>query len=254
MEPAGESTCGLSVVIPAYNEERRLETTLVRVSEYLAARGGSYEIVIVDDGSRDKTPEIAARWRQERPCVHVLASPGNRGKGYAVRLGMMEARGDMILFSDADLSTPIEELAKLEQALAEGADIAIGSRGLRASELSVRQPFYREGLGRAFNVFVRLLAAPGIKDTQCGFKLFRREAARAILPLAKVDGWAFDVETLLIAGRLGYRIAEVPVRWMHSGESRVRILRDGPRMMADLMRIRWWAIRGTYGGTGGRRA
>jgi dolichyl-phosphate beta-glucosyltransferase len=232
------------VVIPAFNEEHRIEGTLERIRGHLAASGSNHEIIVVDDGSSDGTGEAAGRWLEARRVPgRVIESRPNRGKGYVVRLGMMVAAGQRILFTDADLSTPIEELAKLDRALDEGADIAVGSRGLADSELARRQPWYREGLGRLFNAVVRVAAVPGIKDTQCGFKLFRREAARAILPLATVDRFAFDVEILFIARMLGYRIREVPVRWLHAEGSKVRMLTDGFGMLLDLGRIRWRWVR-----------
>jgi dolichyl-phosphate beta-glucosyltransferase len=233
-------------VIPVFNEEDRIEETLGRVSGYLTARGVGFELVVVDDGSRDRTLELARRWSEMRAYTRLVEGSSNRGKGHAVRRGMLAARGERILFTDADLSTPIEELAKLEGALTQGADIAIGSRGLPDSDLARRQPWYREGLGRLFNALVRVVAVPAVMDTQCGFKLFRGAAARAIFPLATIDGFAFDVEILFIARRLGYRIEETPVRWLHAEGSKVRMLRDGLAMLCDLARIRLRAWRGAY--------
>ncbi len=235
----------LSVVIPAYNEESRIERTLQRVVEYLDAdtRWHPYEILVVSDGSTDQTERLVAAFAQSHPQVTLLAYQPNRGKGYAVRYGILRAQGDWILFSDADLATPIEELDKLAGYLERGYAVAIGSRPLRESQLIVRQPFYREWAGRAFNKVVQLLAVRGIHDTQCGFKLFTREAAHTIFPLCRLDGFSFDFEALYYASRLGYTIAEVPVRWMHQEGSKVRLLRDGFRMLRDLVWLRLTAPR-----------
>ncbi|MCX7925649.1 MAG: glycosyltransferase family 2 protein [Fimbriimonadales bacterium] len=234
----------LSVVIPAYNEETRIERTLQRVVEYLNARGDSYEILVVSDGSTDATEAIVQRFAQAHPQVQLLAYQPNQGKGYAVRYGILRARGEWILFSDADLATPIEELEKLEPYLKQGYPVAIGSRPLRESQLVVRQPFYREMAGRAFNKAVQLLAVRGIHDTQCGFKLFTREAAQEIFSRCRLNGFSFDFEALYYAQRLGYPIAEVPIRWMHQEGSKVRLLRDGLRMLRDLVWLRLNAWRG----------
>ncbi|MDW8051513.1 MAG: glycosyltransferase family 2 protein [Armatimonadota bacterium] len=228
----------LSVVIPAYNEAERIERTLQRIVEYLDSRGESYEILVVSDGSTDATEALVERFAQTHPQVQLLAYQPNRGKGYAVRYGILRARGERILFSDADLATPIEELEKLEPYLERGYAIAIGSRPLRESQLIVRQPLYREMAGRAFNKLVQLLAVRGIHDTQCGFKLFTREAAHDIFSRCRFDSFSFDFEALYYAQRLGYRIAEVPIRWMHQEGSKVRLLRDGLRMLRDLIWLR----------------
>jgi dolichyl-phosphate beta-glucosyltransferase len=234
----------LSVVIPAYNEASRIERTLERIVEYLNARGEPYEILVVSDGSDDGTEAIVQRFAERAPQVRLLAYQPNRGKGYAVRYGMLRARGERILFSDADLATPIEELEKLEPYLTQGYAIAIGSRPLRESQLVVRQPLYREMAGRAFNKLVQLLAVRGIHDTQCGFKLFTREAAQAVFSRCRLDGFGFDFEALFYARQLGYAIAEVPIRWMHQEGSKVRLLRDGLRMLRDLIWLRLTAWRG----------
>ena len=197
----------LSVVIPAYNERARLPRTLERIRGFLAGR--PHEIVVVDDGSADGTAEAARAAAGD--ALVLLRNEGNRGKGYSVRRGMLAARGARRLMTDADLSTPIEELARLEQALEDGHGVAIGSRALAGARIEVRQPLYRESLGRLFNVFVRALAVPGVRDTQCGFKLFTAAAAQAVFTAARLDGFSFDVEALFIARQLGYRVAEVPV-------------------------------------------
>ena len=234
----------LSVVIPAYNEAERLPRSLARVLEYLGARGGAWEVLVVDDGSRDGT---AARARAVGgDAVRVLSNEANRGKGYSVRRGMLEARGARRLMTDADLSTPIEELERLEARLAEGYDVAIASRALPGANIEVRQPWFRENAGRAFNLLVQLLLLPGLRDTQCGFKLFSAAAAQAAFAPARLDGFSFDVEVLYIARRQGRRIVEVPVTWRNDAATRVGSLK-GLQAFADLLRIRAAAGRGRYG-------
>jgi dolichyl-phosphate beta-glucosyltransferase len=232
------SAPALSVVIPAYNEEARLGPTVERVVAYLEARGVPWEIVIADDGSKDRTRQVAVEASSGSPRVRVLALTPNRGKGAAVRAGMTAARGDRILFSDADLATPIEELDKLMAQLDGGADIAIASRALPGADIGVRQHPLREMMGRTFNVLVRTLVMGGIRDTQCGFKLFTRAAAHDLFGRATVDGFAFDVEVLWLA-RGRYRVEEVPVVWRHVEESKVSPGVDAARMFADLVRLRW---------------
>jgi len=226
----------LSVVIPAYNEHARLEPTLRRVIEYLESTEPSCEIVVVDDGSTDDTAAIAHTVAQDWPRLRVIELPANRGKGGAVRAGMLAARGEQVLFSDADLATPIEELAKLRAALAAGADIAIASRAVAGADIRVRQHKLRELSGRTFNLLVRILGAGAFKDTQCGFKLFSRAAAHDLFARATLDGFAFDVEVLLLA-RDQYRIVEVPVVWLHVEESKVSTL-AGAKAFLDLLRLR----------------
>ncbi len=233
----------LSVVIPAYNEADRLPRTLARLDAYLRAASADHEIVVVDDGSEDGTAEVARA--SGLPSLTVMGHEPNRGKGYAVRRGMLAARGALRLMSDADLSTPIEDLTRLRKALDTGADIAIGSRALPTSNVEVRQPWYREGMGRVFNLFVRLVALPDIHDTQCGFKLFTAAAAEMAFAPARLDGFSFDVETLYIASRRGLRIAEVPVTWRNDAATRVGLLRGGEAFL-DLLRIRWNGAQGRY--------
>jgi dolichyl-phosphate beta-glucosyltransferase len=234
----------LSVIIPAYNEEQRLPATLDRIAAYLETQPWLYEIVVADDGSSDGTCGVVEAAIARNPSIRLVRYTPNRGKGYAVRYGMPRARGECLLMCDADLSTPIEEVEKLWKRLDDGAEIAIGSRALRESNLAVHQPFLREMIGRAFNLVVRLLAVPGIADTQCGFKLFRREAALALFPQLTLDGWCFDVETLYLARRLGYRIDEVPVTWVNSPNTKVNVLRDFRRTVSELLRIRsTWMFR-----------
>lgn len=235
----------VSVIIPAYNEEQRLPVTLGETADYFAKRGEPFEILVVDDGSRDATAQLVdefARSYAHPACLGVkcLSYGGNRGKGYAVRFGMLRAQGEWRLFCDADLATPVEEY---EIILAEMRDreasIGIGSRPLRESNLIVHQPWYREWLGRGFNKAVQLFGVPGISDTQCGFKIFSAQAAEDIFSRCRLDGFAFDCEALFIARRLGYKIAEVPIRWSHKAGSKVSMLRDGSRMLRDLLTIRW---------------
>jgi dolichyl-phosphate beta-glucosyltransferase len=235
----------LSVVIPAYNEALRLPSTLARIREQLAA--GSYEIVVVDDGSSDGTAERAHAAGGER--LSVLRVERNRGKGHAVRRGMLAARGALRLMSDADLSTPIEELPRLLARAREGFDVVIGSRALAASRIEVHQPWYRESLGRFFNLLVRALLLPELRDTQCGFKLFSARAADEVFAAARLDGFGFDVEALVIARRRGYRIAELPVTWRNDAATRVSALR-GFQAFLDLGRIRWNAWLGRYDPSG----
>jgi dolichyl-phosphate beta-glucosyltransferase len=237
----------LSVVIPAFNEARRLPATLARVREHLVARGRPYEILVVDDGSSDGTAEVA---RSAGEDVRVLRHEPNRGKGYAVRRGMGAATGARRLMTDADLSTPIEELARLEAEIDRGFDVAIGSRAVAGARIEVRQPAYREAMGRVFNRLVQLLLLPGLADTQCGFKLFTARAAEAAFGACRLDGFSFDVEALYVARRRGLRVAEVPVVWRNDAATRVS-LGGGGAAFLDLLRIRLAALRGVYGPAGG---
>ncbi len=228
----------LSVVIPAFNEEARIGPTLRRVIEYCdSAYPDAYEILVVDDGSTDATVTVARSEGEACAGLRLLEQGENRGKGAAVRAGMLAAKGARVLFSDADLATPIEEIAKLEARLDDGYDIAIASRALAGADIRVRQHPMRELMGRSFNALVRMLLMSGIRDTQCGFKLFRRAAAVDLFGRSTVDGFAFDVEVLMLA-RGTYRVAEVPVVWRHIEESKVSPGSDAARMFADLVRLR----------------
>ena len=229
----------LAVIVPSYNEESRLLPTLERLREFFLAQEYTWTVTVISDGSKDRTNSIAQEFADKNPGFFLLAYSPNRGKGYAVRRGMLETLGENILFSDADLAAPIEEVDKLLTHMREGADIAIGSRPLKESNLEIRQPWYREQLGRAFNRAVQLLAIRGIEDTQCGFKIFTRSAAQDIFKRCKLDGFGFDFESLMIAKDLGYRIDEVPIRWSHQEGSKVVLMRDGPRMLRDLVKLRW---------------
>jgi len=228
----------LSVVVPAFNEEERIRASLIRMLAYFDAQDYDYEILVVDDGSADKTREIVEEAVAGHSNVRLLHYDANRGKGYAVRYGMLRATGDHVLFSDADLATPIEEFEKLYAALREGRDIAIGSRDVPGAQLERRQSPFREFGGKLFNRCVQVIAVPGIRDTQCGFKLFTRAAAQNIFSRCQIDNFSFDVEVLYLGRQLGYSIAEVPVRWAHQEGSKVRFLRDALRMLKTLFRIR----------------
>jgi glycosyltransferase involved in cell wall biosynthesis len=237
----------ISIVVPAYNEERRLPSTLDALVAYLDAREWKFaEIVVVDDGSTDGTAALVERRRAGRSLIRLLRNPGNRGKGYAVRHGVLEAKGDWILFSDADLSTPIGELDKLcAAAQARGAQAAIGSRALDRSLVQRHQPGLREAAGKFFNLVMRLTTGLPFRDTQCGFKLFQAPAAREIFRRQQLDGFGFDVETLFIARKLGILAIEVPVRWSDVEGTKVSTLR-GLDAFVDLVRIRLRQMAGKY--------
>ena len=237
-----------SIVIPAYNESARIGPTLEKVLAFLAAQGWNAEVLVVNDGSRDSTVSIVETLARDNPALRLVENPGNRGKGYSVRNGMLEARGDVLLFSDADLSAPIAEAQKLFDAIAAGADIAIGSRWIRTELQTHRQPLYRQFFGRVFNLALRLILGLNFKDTQCGFKAFRRAAARQVFPLQRIERWGFDPELLFLARRFGLKVVEVPVAWGHSGGTRIHPLKDGARMFWDILRIRWQSLTGKYAG------
>ncbi|MGV3723286.1 MAG: dolichyl-phosphate beta-glucosyltransferase [Actinomycetota bacterium] len=227
----------LSVVIPCYNEGTRFPRSLPILREYLDRTGYPYEILAVDDGSSDNTAAIVTEAAQGMPQLKLLQYGQNRGKGYAVSYGMCRARGQWVLFSDADLSTPISELEKFLPYLDQGYDVVIGSRALAESNLEIRQPYWRERLGRVMNALIRKASGLKFPDTQCGFKLFSRTAAQDIFPNITVDTWMFDVEALVIAQKLGYRVVDLPVTWLNSDESRVRTS-HGFRIMRELLHIR----------------
>jgi glycosyltransferase involved in cell wall biosynthesis len=235
----------LSVVIPAYNEEQRLPRALEKIQAYFAARGIAGEVVVVDDGSRDATPRLAEAWRARFPAVRLVSNGRNRGKGYSVRHGVLEARGRLVLFTDTDLSAPIEEADKLLAAL-RGHDVAIGSRAVDRRLIEVHQSRLRELAGICFNLLVRLLTGLPFADTQCGFKAFVREPSRIVFEQQRIEGFGFDPEILFLAKRHGLRTAEVPVRWAHDPATKVRVVRDSLRMLGDLLRVRWNALRGRY--------
>ncbi len=228
----------LSVVVPAFNEGGRIAGTVLALARHVDQVGLTWELIVVDDGSSDDTADLVRGLCAADPRVTLLRLPRNLGKGAAVRAGMLAARGARRLFSDADLSTPPGELSLLWRALDEGADIAIASRGLRSSDLRVRQSALREGMGRTFNLLVRGLALRGLSDTQCGFKLFRGAAAEHVFAQSELDGFAFDVEVLSLARRAGLVVREIPVEWAHRSHSKVSPWLDSARMLRDLLKVR----------------
>jgi dolichyl-phosphate beta-glucosyltransferase len=242
------TTPGITIVIPAYNESERLAPSLERVLRFINQNGWNAELIVVDDGSTDQTPEIVKSYEQKSGgIVRLLQNGENRGKGYSVRNGILHANAEIILFTDADLSSPIEECTKLVSALDQGADIAIGSRWARSELQTKRQSIARQLLGRVFNGLLRVLLNLDFKDTQCGFKAFRRPAAMILFPLQRIEGWGFDPEILFLAGKLGFKVEEVPVRWGHDTRTRINPIVDGSRMVSEMMRIRWNSLIGKYG-------
>ncbi len=226
-----------SCVIPAFNEEKRMETTLSKVKAFLCRQPYPSEIIVVDDGSTDATSNLAKKILE--PFSHqILCNPKNLGKGFAVRRGILAARGEYLLFSDADLSTPIEEWPRFLEKLKEGFDVVIGSRALPDSKVEIHQKILRESMGKTFNRIATLLTFQGIRDSQCGFKGFTRKAGRELFQRQRLNGFSFDAEILFLAQRLGYRILELPVTWRNSPQSRVNLLRDPAAMFLDLLRIR----------------
>ena len=239
----------LSIIIPAYNEESRLPRTLTRIRDYFASKNLSpsqIEILLVDDGSRDNTLRVAEEWAHEMPSVRLISNGDNRGKGFSVRHGMLEARGRIALFTDADLSSPIEEYEKLLAAIDAGNDVAIGSRALDRSLITMHQSRLRELAGMIFNGFVRIAMGLPFRDTQCGFKAFVREPSKIVFEQQRIKRFGFDPEILFLAKRHGLRTAEVPVRWAHDPATKVRMLRDSLMMFFDLLIIRWNWIAGRY--------
>lgn len=232
----------ISIIIPAYNEAKRLPASLVKVRDYLGASQWDFaEVVVVDDGSKDNTVQLA-----RDAGVRVLQNPGNRGKGYSVKHGMLEAKGEWALFTDADLSSPISEVEKLWSAVKrEGAQVAVGSRAVDRSLVGVHQPMLREAVGRVFNAAMRVVTGLPFKDTQCGFKLFQTSAGRKVFARQQLDGFGFDVEVLFIAKKLGFRAVEVPVRWDNVEGTKVSLLL-GFKAFLDLLKVRGNALQGKY--------
>jgi len=235
-----------SIVLPAYNESERIAATLGKIFAYAERNGWKCEVIVVNDGSQDDTAEIVRQSAAEHPNLSLLENPGNRGKGYSVRNGMLHARGDILLFSDADLSSPIAEAEKLLTAIKSGADVAIGSRWLKTELQIQRQPLYRQLFGRIFNLLLRMVLGLKFKDTQCGFKAFTRGAAQCLFPLQRIERWAFDPELLYLAKRFRLSVQEVPVEWSHREGTRIHPLRDGIRMFWEVLKIRWNALSGKY--------
>ncbi|MGO8756531.1 MAG: dolichyl-phosphate beta-glucosyltransferase [Terracidiphilus sp.] len=236
----------ISIVIPAFNEAARISRALETVVGCIRQRGWSAEVVVVDDGSRDETPELVRAFAAHAPEVRLLQNPENRGKGYSVRNGLLHSFGEVAMFTDADLSAPIEEAEGLFAAIAGGADIAIGSRWLERTRQTIRQPLYRQFFGRCFNVVTRAVMGLPYADTQCGFKAFTRAAAQTVFQLETIERWGFDPEILFIARKRGYRIAEVPVSWAHDERTQISYLKDGLRMLQDIAIVRWNALLGRY--------
>ena len=236
----------LSIVIPAYNEARRLPTTLSAVSGYLDLSGIEAEVIVVDDGSTDGTREAARSVPGAGMPPKVIGFEGNRGKGAAVKEGMMAAQGEYVLFMDADNSTHITEVEKLLTVAEKNVPVAIGSRYMDSDSIKIRQPWYRVWLSRVGNQMIQLVLLPGVRDTQCGFKLFQRDAARNIARLLTMDRFSFDMELLVIAKRLGYEIQEVPVNWYDTPGTRLRPIRSALRTLADLLKIKYNVVRGRY--------
>ena len=246
----GNDPLELSIIIPAYNEEKRIGPTLERVHSYFASGPGAgfrdFEIIVVDDGSSDRTVELVKSFAPNMPTLRVVSNGVNHGKGFSVRHGMREARGSITLFTDADLSSPIEESCKLLEGLAAGHEIAIGSRAVDRSLIEKHQSRTRELGGIIFNRFVRLFTGLRFHDTQCGFKAFLREPCRIIFEQQSIERFGFDPEILFLAKRHGLKIVEVPVRWAHDPATKVHMLRDSLLMFSDLVYIRWNCMRGRY--------
>ncbi|HUD22514.1 MAG TPA: dolichyl-phosphate beta-glucosyltransferase [Acidobacteriaceae bacterium] len=240
------ATPRLSIVIPAYNESARIERTLQRVMECVDRQGWDAEVLVVDDGSVDGTVEIVRRWMERNPRLYLVQNDGNRGKGYSVRNGLLQAAGEVVMFTDADLSAPMEEAERLMAAIVAGADVAIGSRWMDRTRQTQHQPMYRRFFGRCFNWVTRTVMGLPFKDTQCGFKAFKRTAAQVIFRLQRIERWGFDPEILFIARKLGYDIREVAVTWGHDERSRMSYLKDGMKMLEEIAAIRINSIAGRY--------
>jgi dolichyl-phosphate beta-glucosyltransferase len=229
----------LSIVIAAYNEEDRIGESLLKIKAYLDALDTDYEIIIVDDGSTDHTQKVSADYKTEITNLKVISYPVNKGKGYALRHGVFASKGDAVLLTDADLSTPIDELAGLLPLVADREyDVIIGSRALQSSKILKKQPWWRQGMGKIFNRIVKILVLDDFNDTQCGFKLFSGNAARRLFKHARINRFAYDVEILAQAKERGYRISEVPVKWINSPASKVHPIFDSMQMLFDLVKIR----------------
>ena len=236
-----------SIVVPAYNEAERIGASLHHVLDYISESHWSAEIIVVNDGSSDNTAAVVQEYSRRNPIIRILENPGNRGKGYSVRNGMMNASGQILLFTDADLSSPIEEAEKLFAVIESGgADVAIGSRYLQRELQTRKQPLHRRVMGRAFNLALKTILGLSYVDTQCGFKAFSRKAVTTIFPNMKIERWGFDPEILFLARRYGLRVAEVPVSWAHDHRSKINPFRDGTRMLGELLRVRMNSIGGKY--------
>jgi glycosyltransferase involved in cell wall biosynthesis len=237
-----------SIVIPAFNESARIDATLREVVSCIRSHDWDAEVIVVNDGSTDTTARQVLDFSLSAPEVRLIENPGNRGKGFSVRHGLLQARGEIVMFTDADLSAPIHEAERLFAAIGHGADIAIGSRWLDRSRQVHRQPLYRQFFGRCFNMITRSVMGLKFHDTQCGFKAFTRPAAQTVFQLQTIEGWGFDPEILFIATKRGLRIEEVPVTWGHDERTRISYLRDGFHMLREMMIIRRNALMGRYNG------
>ncbi len=235
-----------SIVIPAYNETARIRRALSDILRAVETNRWDAEVLVVNDGSTDDTAAIVRSLISAHPIVRLIDNDRNRGKGYSVRHGMLEAAGNIVMFTDADLSAPIDEAERLFAAIREGADVAIGSRWLERGRQTIHQPLYRQFFGRCFNAVTRIVMRLPFADTQCGFKAFTRPAAQTIFQLQRIERWGFDPEILFIARKRGYRVREVAVTWGHDERSRISYLRDGIKMLEELIYIRWNALVGAY--------
>jgi dolichyl-phosphate beta-glucosyltransferase len=235
-----------SIIIPAYNESARIGGTLAAVIRCVEDRNWDAEVLVVNDGSRDDTTAIVDAFSTQHPMVRQIHNDRNRGKGYSVRNGMLQAVGSIVMFTDADLSSPMEEAERLFNAIRDGADVAIGSRWLDRGRQTVHQPLYRQFFGRCFNAVTRMIMRLPFADTQCGFKAFTHSAAQTVFQLQRIDRWGFDPEILFIALKRGYKVREVAVTWGHDERSRISYLRDGIQMLEELVYVRWNALTGVY--------
>jgi glycosyltransferase involved in cell wall biosynthesis len=235
-----------SLVIPAYNESERITASLDKILAYIAQNNWDAEVLVVNDGSRDNTADVIRQYEQRSSIVRLLENPGNRGKGYSVRHGMLQARGDVLIFSDADLSSPIYESAKLIREIEKGADVAFGSRWLEADTQTERQSILRQIAGRVYNLLLRAILGLNYKDTQCGLKAFTRDAAEKVFTRQKIERWGFDPELLFIAKKFGMKMVEVPVEWAHDDRSKINPVVDGFKMGMEMLKIRWNGITGRY--------
>lgn len=233
-------------MLPAYNESERIGATLEKIFAHVNQQGWSAEVIVVNDGSNDETARIVGEYARKHSMLRLLENPGNRGKGFSVRNGMLHAQGDILLFSDADLSSPIKEADKLLAAVRGGSDVAIGSRWLKTELQIQRQPLHRQLFSRIFNLALRLVLGLNFKDTQCGFKAFSHAAAQKLFPAQRIERWGFDPELLFLAKRFGFTVSEIPVAWSHRAGTRIKPLRDGIRMLGEMLVIRWNALTGKY--------
>lgn len=238
--------CFLSIIIPAYNEEKRLLPTLNKICAYLSNQGFPYEIIVVDDGSTDDTLQMVRNFASSEENVVILVNGQNSGKGYSVKKGMLSARGKYVFFTDADLSTPIEEIEKCLPYLKNGYDVVIGSRSLPESDITIHQPWYREKMGKIFNSMVNMVLVKGIIDTQCGFKGFKKEVVKTVFSRCGIDGFSFDVEALYLSRKFNFKIKEIPIRWENSALSKVNPARHSLQMFRDLFRIKIKDLKGCY--------